>query len=159
MHAFGDDALGDLDGVALAEAIRTGRLARADVIEAAIARTEAVNPALNGLAYQAFDQARADAATPRAGFFSGVPSFVKDNVDVTGLPTMEGTDAWVPRRAARDGEFTRLYLATGLVALEKRRCPSTASAHRPSIPDSDPSATRGTPTTRRAPRRRVRPRS
>jgi amidase len=118
VHAFGNDALGDLDAVALAEAIKTGKLARADVIEAAIARTEAVNPALNGLAYQAFDRARAQAA-PRDAFFSGVPTFVKDNVDVAGLPTMQGTDAWVPRRAAVDGEFTRLYMATGLISLGK----------------------------------------
>jgi amidase len=48
-----------------------------------------------------------------------VPTFVKDNVDVAGLPTMQGTDAWVPRRAAVDGEFTRLYMATGLISLGK----------------------------------------
>jgi amidase len=118
VHAFGDDALGDLDAVAIAGAIKSGQLARADVIDAAIARTEAVNPALNGLAYQAFDRARAQAIRGD-GFFSGVPTFVKDNVDVAGLPTMRGTDAWVPRRAAVDGEFTRLYLGTGLISLGK----------------------------------------
>ena len=45
IHAFGDDALGDLDAVGLAAALRTGAVSRAEVIEAAIARTEAVNPA------------------------------------------------------------------------------------------------------------------
>ena len=55
VHAFGDDALGELDAVGLAEAIRAGSVSRADVVEAAIARTEAVNPAVNGLAYKAFD--------------------------------------------------------------------------------------------------------
>src|SRR5579884_839534 len=118
VHAFGDDALGDLDAVAIAEAINSGQLARADIIEAAIARTEAVNPALNGLAYQAFDRARAE-TPPTDAFFSGVPTFIKDNVDVAGLPTMRGTDAWVPRRAPVDGEFTRLYLGTGLISLGK----------------------------------------
>lgn len=49
VHAFVDDALGDLDAVALADAIRSGRVGRADVVEAAIARAEAVNPALNAL--------------------------------------------------------------------------------------------------------------
>jgi amidase len=123
VHAFGDDALGHLDTVGLADAIRAGSVGRADVIEAAIARTEAVNPALNGLAYKAFDQARAAAsARPAAGvcpFFSGVPTFVKDNVDVARQPTMQGTDAWVPRAAVADGEFTRLYLGTGPVSLGK----------------------------------------
>ena len=44
VHAFGDDALGDLDAVGLAEAIESGRVGRAEVVEAAIARTEAVDP-------------------------------------------------------------------------------------------------------------------
>src|ERR1700757_1101896 len=114
VHAFGDDALGDLDAVGLAEAIRAGRVGRAEVVEAAIARTEAVNPSLNGLAYNGFEQARR--AAPAAGFFGGGPTFIKDNVDAAGQPTMRGTDAWVPFDAPADGEFTRLYLATGLVS-------------------------------------------
>jgi len=117
VHAFGDDALGDHDAVGLAEAIRTGRVGAAEVLEAAIARTEAVNPALNGLAYNAFEQARR--AAPTNGFFGGVPTFIKDNVDVAGQPTMQGADAWTPFDAPADFEFTRTYLATGPVSLGK----------------------------------------
>lgn len=120
VHAFGDDALGELDAVGVVDAIKSGRVSRGEVVEAAIARTESVNPALNGLAYKAFDRARAEAANPpRDGFFSGVPTFVKDNVDVAGMPTMQGTDAWAPRPAPADGDFARLYLSTGLNALGK----------------------------------------
>ncbi|OHV01127.1 amidase [Mycobacterium talmoniae] len=121
VHAFGDDALGDLDAVALTEAIKAGKVSRADVVEAAIARLEAVNPKLNGLAYPAFERARAraSAARPHGGFFDGVPTFIKDNVDVAGMPTMQGTDAWDPHPAAADGEFARLYLSTGLNPLGK----------------------------------------
>jgi amidase len=72
------------------------------------------------LAYKAFEQARATAsADPSSGFFSGVPTFLKDNVDVAGQPTMRGADAWEPRNAVADGEFTRAYLATGPTALGK----------------------------------------
>ncbi len=123
VHAFGDDALGDLDAIGVADAIRAGQVSRADVVEAAIARAEAVNPALNGLAYEAFVQARETASSASAGgadgFFAGVPTFIKDNVDVAGQPTMRGSDAWVPQAAVADGEFTRLYLATGPVSLGK----------------------------------------
>ena len=141
VHAFGDpfhdDALGHLDAVGLVDAIKSGRVGRAEVVEAAIARTEAVNSALNGLAYEAFDRARAQAdAAPKAGFFSGVPTFVKDNVDVAGLPTMRGTDAWPPRPAEADGEFTRLYLATGVTPLGKTQMSEygfSASAEHPRL--------------------------
>jgi amidase len=123
VHAFQDDVLGELDAVALADAIRSGRLTKAEAVEAAIARTEAVNPVLNGLAYQAFDQARAKALEQGSDgeFFAGVPTFVKDSADVAGLPTMSGTDAWVPLQAATDSDCTRLYLATGLISLGKTR--------------------------------------
>ncbi|ETZ99200.1 amidase family protein [Mycobacterium kansasii 732] len=120
IHAFGDDALGDLDAVALAEAIRCGRVGQAELAEAAIARSQAVNPKLNAVAYEAFDMARDTAQRATAdGFFGGVPSYIKDNVDVSGLPTMRGTDAWTPHRAGSDSEITRVLLSTGLIALGK----------------------------------------
>ena len=117
-HAFGDDALGDLDAVGLVEALRSGAVSAPELVEAAIARTEAVNPTLNGLAYEAFDRARkrANAPRPYGGYFDGVPSYLKDNVEVAGMPTMQGTDAWEPRPARADGAFARVFLATGLVA-------------------------------------------
>ena len=140
VHAFGDDALGDLDAVGLVDAIQSGRVGRAEVVEAAIARTEAVNAAVNGLAYRAFDRARAEAAEPSAppdtGFLSGVPTFVKDNVDVAGLPTMRGTDAWTPRPADSDSDFARLYLATGMTPLGKTQMSEygfSASAEHPRL--------------------------
>jgi amidase len=138
IHAFGDDALGDLDAVGLVEALRAGTVSPPELVEAAIARTEAVNPTLNGLAYEAFDRARkrANAARPYGGFFDGVPTFFKDNVAVSGMPTMQGTDAWEPRPMRADGPFARVFLATGLVPLGKTQMSEfgfNASAEHPRI--------------------------
>jgi amidase len=121
VSAFDDDALGELDAVGVAEALRSRAMSPTDAIEAAIARTQKVNPQLNGLAYEAFDGARdrAAAAHRYGGYFDGVPTFVKDNVAVAGMPTMQGTDAWEPRPQAANGDFARLFLATGLVPLGK----------------------------------------
>src|SRR6476619_4808069 len=110
IHAFVDDALGDRDAVGLVDALRAGDVSAAELVEAAIARTAAVNPTLNGLAY---------AARPYGGYFDGVPTFFKDNVAVAGMPTMEGTDAWQPRPMRADGAFARVFLSTGLVPLGK----------------------------------------
>ena len=161
VHAFGDDALGDLDAVGLADAIRPGRVGAAEVVEAAIARTEAVNPALNGLAYKAFERARAATPVePAAGFFAGVPTFIKDNVDVAGQPTMQGADAWAPFDAAADSEFTRLYSGHRAgIAGQDADCRNSGSARPPNMPGWGRSATRGTPITPPARRRRDRVRS
>jgi amidase len=137
VHAFGDDALGQLDAVGLVDAIQSGRVGRTEVVEAAIARTATVNAAVNGLVYKAFDRARAQAeAPPQAGFFSGVPTFVKDNVDVAGWPTMRGTDAWTPQPTDADSDFARLYLATGMTPLGKTQMSEygfSASAEHPRL--------------------------
>ncbi|WP_422748333.1 amidase [Mycobacterium sp. WMMD1722] len=138
INAFGDDALGTLDAVGIVEALRRGKVSREEVVEAAIARVEAVNPALNGLAYEAYDRARAraDAPRPYGGYFDGVPTFVKDNVAVGDMPTMNGTDAWDPHPAAVNGDFARDYLATGLVPLGKTRLSEfgfSASAEHPRL--------------------------
>jgi amidase len=119
IHAFTDDALGEHDAVGLVEALHVGQLSIPDVVEAAIARAERVQPELNGIAYEAFDRARAEARHPRPGFFAGVPTWLKDNVETAGMPTMQGTDAWMPVLERRDGDFARMYLATGLVPLGK----------------------------------------
>ena len=71
------------------------------------------------MAFTAYDRARVEARTPRGGYFAGVPTVVKDNVDVAGMPTRQGTDAWRPTAARRDGDFARMYLGTGLIPLGK----------------------------------------
>src|SRR6478752_7679389 len=120
VHAFSaDDALTDLDATDLVEALRSGLVSVPEVVEAAIARTEQVDAALGAVAYAAYDRAREEARRPRGGWFSGVPTFVKDNVDVAGMPTQHGSDAFTASPQPDDGDFARMYLATGLVPLGK----------------------------------------
>ena len=119
VHAFGDDALGDLDAVGVVEALHAGSVSVPEVVEAAIARSERVHAELGGIAHAAYDRARAEARDPRPGYFAGVPTWVKDNSDVAGMPTMHGADAWLARRSRDDGDFARMFLATGLIPLGK----------------------------------------
>ncbi len=116
VHSFTDDALADHDAVSLAAAIAEG-LPVADVVDAAIARAEALDPSLNAVAHPAYEQARAEALAPKPGFFAGVPTFLKDNVVVAGMPSSHGADAFEPKRASADGDFARMFRATGLLPL------------------------------------------
>jgi len=136
VHAFTDDALGDLDAVGLVEHIQAGKVSVQEVIEAAIDRTERVADELGAVAYRDYDRARREAGSPRGGYFAGVPTMIKDNVDVAGMPTMQGTDAWEPYTAKKDGDFARMYLATGLIPLGKTRLSEygfSASAEHPRL--------------------------
>src|SRR3954451_2140416 len=119
-HAFSDDVLGELDGIALAARVRDREVTRREVIEASLARLAKVD----GLhAVQLLDEERALAAPPVQGPFSGVPTFVKDNVDVAGWPTNQGSEAFTAKPAKRDSVAARTLLSTGLVALGKSRLP------------------------------------
>ncbi|MBO0843989.1 MAG: amidase, partial [Nocardioides sp.] len=119
VHAYADDALGDLDAVGLRQALAARQVSIPEVVEAAIARTRSVDPRLNAVATDCFERARTEALNPRGGFFAGIPTYIKDNSDLAGLPTGQGTDAFVPRPAKRDGDFARMFLATGVIPLGK----------------------------------------
>jgi amidase len=121
IHAFTDDALGELDAVGVAEAIRRGELSPQEAAQAAIERVRAVEPHLHAVVVDSFDAPRY-ADDPTAALF-GVPTFVKDNTDVAGLPSNHGTEAFTAKPARRDGVYTTQYLSTGLTNLGKSRLP------------------------------------
>lgn len=125
VHAFDSaDALSDLDAVGVAELIKSGDVSSRDVIEAAIARADKVNPQLNGIQIATFEQALADADRPRGdGVFFGVPTFVKDNTDLAGHPTNQGSRAVNARPAKEHAGFTKQLLAQGFIVLGKSTMP------------------------------------
>ncbi len=123
VHAFTDDALGDLDAVGVAAFIRSGDISAREATEAAIARAERVEPALNALVVRDFERALDQASAPGSGPFAGVPTVVKDNTDVAGLPTRQGSEAIPERPAPADAEFTTQMRGTGVVVLGKSTMP------------------------------------
>ncbi len=73
------DEYADLDATALGELVRRGDVKPAELVDAAIARTERLNPALNAVIHRQFERARRDAAeAPLDGPFPGVPFLLKD---------------------------------------------------------------------------------
>jgi amidase len=140
VHAFADDALGAHDAVGLVAALHAGEVSVPEVVEAAIARAERVQADLNALVLPTYDTARAGARNPPPGFFAGVPTATKDMVDVTGEPTMHGTDAWTPQPAPADGDFIRMFGATGLLSIGRSRLseygfiPATAHTRQGAVP-------------------------
>jgi amidase len=123
IHAFGPDLLADHDAVALADLVRRREVSPVELAETAITRVEKVNGALNAVQLADYERALAEAAKLPTGLFAGVPTFVKDNTDLQGLPTGHGSRA-VPRiPAAADGAFARQFLSLGFTVLGKTTLP------------------------------------
>lgn len=81
------------DAMGLAQLVRDRQVSPLELLEAAIARTEKLNPQLNFLAQNHFDYGRAAIARGLPdGPFRGVPWLLKDlHIAVAGLPTENGS--------------------------------------------------------------------
>jgi amidase len=118
--------LAELDGVATAAAIRTGQLGVGEVIEAAITRSQAIEPRINAIVTESFDRARKAAREPLSGPFAGVPTYIKDLLDVHGLPTRNGSRASSPTPATAQAPYMDALDRAGLVTLGKSSTPEWA---------------------------------
>lgn len=114
-----------LDGLDMAQAIARGDFAPWEAIEAAIARTEVVQPQLNALTVPRFEQARIEArAALPAGPFRGVPFLLKDLMaPMRGEPVNFGSRFYRGYVADDDGELVRRYRAAGLVTIGRTSTP------------------------------------
>ncbi|WP_299569537.1 amidase [uncultured Williamsia sp.] len=72
-----DDYLA-LDATAMAAAVRRGEVSASDLLEAAIARADAVDPHIHAITRRLDDDARRRARGPLAGPLAGVPFLLKD---------------------------------------------------------------------------------
>lgn len=118
----------ELDATAQAELVRTGAASPSDLVEAAIARLDAVNPALNAVIHDLRDRARSEAADPALpdGPFRGVPFVVKD-LDGTlgGAPFHQGNRLLkaLGHVAERDSTLIARLRAAGMIAIGKSNTP------------------------------------
>ena len=93
VHAF-DEELAEMDAVATAAAVASGALSPLEVTDAAIRRAAAVDPALHAVVVADDDRARSAARSLGVrGGLAGVPTYIKDMVDVEGYPTSWGSPA------------------------------------------------------------------
>jgi len=114
------------DAVALAELIRSRQISPMDALEAAIARAEQVNPALNAVVQKYYDAARATvrAGLPEQGPLRGVPMLLKDlGLQMKGTVTSHGSRFFRDAVADHDSTLVQRYRAAGLVIFGKTASP------------------------------------
>ena len=117
----------ELDATAQADLVRSGEASPAELVDAAIARIEQVDPHLDAVLRDRFDAARAEAAgTLPNGPFRGVPLLLKDmGCHVAGEETAYGLaplqQAGIPWR--RDSHLAQAFRAAGFVVLGRTTVP------------------------------------
>src|SRR6266705_2934520 len=127
------DDLALLDATAQAELVLQRHVSPRELVDAAIARIERVNPQLNAVIIQRFEKARAEAAAPDlpAGPFRGVPFLLKDLIcHSAGDPYHAGMRflrelKWVERY---DTHLAARFRAAGFVFLGRTNVPELGPA-------------------------------
>jgi amidase len=114
------------DAVALASLVRARQVSPAELLEVALARADAKNPALNAITLPMHEVARARAQETLAGPLAGVPFLIKDLFqDYAGTLATSGCAAW--RRAGYKpkvhSEIVRRWLSAGTVIFGRTNTP------------------------------------
>jgi amidase len=118
--------LATLDLVGQAELVRRGEVTPLELVDAAIGRIEAVNPALNAVPIPLFERARSQAASRDLpdGPLRGVPFLVKDlGAAMAGVLETRGSRALRDYRPGEDSPLVRRYRAAGLVIVGRTSTP------------------------------------
>ena len=114
----------DFDGMGLAHLIRQRELTPMELVDAAIARVEELNPRLNAVIFSAYDQARQRAKMNLTGPLAGVPILLKDILGhKQGWPTRQGSGFLPATGSMHDSTLVARYEAAGLIALGKTNVP------------------------------------
>ncbi len=123
----GDDIL-QLAAHAQVSRMRDGSLRAADLMQATLARIEAVNGDVTAIvslrnADDLMSEARAADAAPNKGALHGLPVAVKDLSDVAGLPTTRGSPAFAGQIATQDAAHVARMRAAGAIIIGKTNTP------------------------------------
>src|SRR5437764_1879974 len=152
------DDLAWLDATAQAELVRTGQLSPLELVEAAIARIEKVDPELNAVIHHRFDAAVQEASGELPdGPFRGVPFLVKDlYAGSAGDPMHNGTRVLRDANyiASADSWLVARYRAAGFIITGRTNTPefglvpttepvSHGAAHNPWNLDHTPGGSSG----------------
>ncbi len=138
MSSLADDTRW-LDATDQASLVRSGEVTPLELLDAAIERIEAVDPALNAVVIRWFDAARATAAGPLPdGPFRGVPTLLKDLwAHFAGQPLTNGNQALkdVMPVSATDTTLVSRFRDAGFVIAGRTNSPEFGS-----LPSTEPTA-------------------
>ena len=114
----------DLDAMGLAEVIRDGEVSPAEALDAALARVDARNPALNAVVHDLRERAKARVDRLPDGPLRGVPFLLKDlKAALAGTPTTGSCKLWHDYVPMQSSVNVQRYEDSGLQIIGKTNTP------------------------------------
>jgi len=115
---------GSYDGLGLAALVKKGEVSASEVLDAAIARTDAVDPKINAVVVRHDDYARRQIQKGLPdGPFTGVPFLIKDLNYLAGTRTTSGATVYKDVVAQTDNTVSQRFLASGVTVYGKSSSP------------------------------------
>ncbi|MBI3677530.1 MAG: amidase [Proteobacteria bacterium] len=112
------------DAIGLTDLIKKKKISAREAVDEAIARAEKLNPKLNAIVFEAYDQAREAAKKPARGPLSGVPMVLKDmRAGAIGMPTRNGSRFSPMVLSDHDATNVARFKAAGLIPMGKTNVP------------------------------------
>ena len=118
-----DDALGTDDLTSLLDRVQRGDVSAAELRTAARARVEAANRSLNAVAWWVDESCAFDVESSASAPLAGIPTLVKDNENLVGFVTTEGSYAMPSRPATQSSPWVRQFLELGVRPIAKTTLP------------------------------------
>lgn len=117
------------DALGLAELVRAGEVTPGELVQEAISRTEAINPTINAVVTELYDEAldAASRSVPQ-GLLAGVPFLIKDLAYVKGARCSFGSRLFGDFVPDHDAELVRRYRDAGLLIFGKTNTPEVGLA-------------------------------
>ncbi|OTG91398.1 amidase [Acinetobacter sp. ANC 3813] len=123
IHSFSNDVLEDFDAVKIAQLIQNKDISAKEAVQASITRANAVNPRLNAIQSEQFEQALKASTHTSEGIFSGIPFFMKDNTDLAGFTTHHGSAAIHNAPVQKNPPLSQQLADQGFIFLGKSTLP------------------------------------
>jgi amidase len=119
------------DATTTALRVKAGEVSAVEVVDAHLARLDAVNPGVNAVTFDVSDEARAaaiaadvrQASGAPTGPLHGVPITIKENIDVAGQPTPNGLPVLADTLAVENSPLVNHMLNAGAIIVGRTNTP------------------------------------
>ncbi len=118
------------DALGLAQLIKSKQISAAELLEIIIKRIELINPTINCIATPTFERARKYAThISSQSVFAGVPSLVKDMIDIGGIKRTDGSRLLQNNIPKKSVAWVEAFEASGLNIIGTTTVPEFASGY------------------------------